>query len=131
LDWILELMKITIFMIVNLLIGLGSLMICTHDLTILNETKETTSYCESFGYGGTTLSINISIVLTEVVYMQKMDKSSPSWPFHIIPVVWAFHFVPIMGVSHQRPTAKHKQSNKPKRKHTQVLIAVQKPQTTN
>jgi hypothetical protein len=40
-----------IFKIVNLLIGLGSLMICTHDLTVLTKIKEMTRYWESFGYG--------------------------------------------------------------------------------
>jgi hypothetical protein len=40
------------FKIVNLLIGLGSLMTCTHDLTILTKKKETTHSCGSFGYGG-------------------------------------------------------------------------------
>jgi hypothetical protein len=38
-----------IFMIVNLLNGLGSLMICTHDLIVITKTKEMTHYCESFG----------------------------------------------------------------------------------
>jgi hypothetical protein len=33
-------------------IGLGSLMACTHDLTVLTKTKEMTRYCGSFGYGG-------------------------------------------------------------------------------
>jgi hypothetical protein len=84
-----------IFKIVNLLIGLGSLMICTHNLTVLTKLKETTRYCESFGYCGKTLSTHISINLTELVYLQKMDKSSPSWAFHIIPIIWAFHFIPI------------------------------------
>jgi hypothetical protein len=55
-----------IFKIVNLLIGLGNLMICTHGLTILTKTKERTYYCESFGYGGKTLSTHVSIVLTKV-----------------------------------------------------------------
>jgi hypothetical protein len=41
-----------IFKIVNLFIGLGSLMICPHDLTVLTKTKEMTCYCKSFGYGG-------------------------------------------------------------------------------
>jgi hypothetical protein len=42
------------------------LMICTHDLIILTKTKETTRYCESFGYSGKTLSTHISIILTQV-----------------------------------------------------------------
>jgi hypothetical protein len=44
--------RIMIFKIDNLLIGLGSLMICTHDLTIFTKTKETIHYCELFGYSG-------------------------------------------------------------------------------
>jgi hypothetical protein len=47
-----NLAKIMIFNIVILFIGLGSLMTCTHDLTVVTKTKETTRYCESFGYGG-------------------------------------------------------------------------------
>jgi hypothetical protein len=45
-------MRITIFKIINLLIGLSSLTTCAHDLTILTKIKEMTRYCESFGYGG-------------------------------------------------------------------------------
>jgi hypothetical protein len=45
-------MSITIFKIVILFIGLGSLMACTHDLTVLTKTKQMIRYCESFGYGG-------------------------------------------------------------------------------
>jgi hypothetical protein len=41
-----------IFKIANLFVGLGSLMICTENLTVLNKTKEMTRYCGSFGYGG-------------------------------------------------------------------------------
>jgi hypothetical protein len=67
------------------------LMICTHGLTVLTKTKETICYCRMFRYGGKTISTIISIVLTELVYLQKMDKSSPSWAFHIIPIIWAFH----------------------------------------
>jgi hypothetical protein len=66
------------------------------------------------------LSTQVSIDLAELVYLQKMDKSSPSWTFHIIPIIWAFYFIPIiwpfhfnpiMDFSHQCPTAKHKQPN--------------------
>jgi hypothetical protein len=42
--------------IVLLLNGLNSLMICTHDLTILTKIKEMSCYYELFGYSGTTLS---------------------------------------------------------------------------
>jgi hypothetical protein len=55
-----------IFKIAIFLIQLGSLMICTHDLTVLTSTKEATHYCESFGYGGNTLSTHISSILTKV-----------------------------------------------------------------
>jgi hypothetical protein len=44
-----EMMKITIFKIVMLLDGLGSLMIYTHDLIVLTKIKETICYWESFG----------------------------------------------------------------------------------
>jgi hypothetical protein len=55
-----------IFKNVNLIIGLGSMMICTHDLIVLTKTKEMTHCCESFGYGGKMLSIHVSTVLTKV-----------------------------------------------------------------
>jgi hypothetical protein len=55
-----------IFKIVVLLDGLGSLMICTHDLIILIKTKEAIRYCELFGYGGKTLATHVSIILTRV-----------------------------------------------------------------
>jgi hypothetical protein len=59
-------MRITIFKIVILLIRLGSLMICTHELIMLTKIKETICYCELLGYGGKTLSIHVSIILTRV-----------------------------------------------------------------
>jgi hypothetical protein len=68
-------MRIMIFKIADLLIGLGSLMICTHDLTVLTKTKETICYCELFRYSGKTLSTIISTVLTELVYLQKTDQT--------------------------------------------------------
>jgi hypothetical protein len=49
LDSISKSTRVMIFKFVHLLNGLGNLMICTHDLTILTKTKETTHYCESFG----------------------------------------------------------------------------------
>jgi hypothetical protein len=109
LDSISESTRITIFKIVNLLIGLGSLI--AHDLTILTKTKETIRYCGLNTFSGKMLSTLVSIDLTELVYLQKIDKSSPSWAFHIIPITWAFHFIPIMGISHRCPTARHKQPN--------------------
>jgi hypothetical protein len=66
LETVLESMKITIFKIVVLRIGLGSLIICTHDLFILTKIKEIIHYCESFGYGGNTLSTHVSSVLMQV-----------------------------------------------------------------
>jgi hypothetical protein len=44
------------------------------------------------------------------VYRQKIDKSSPSWAFHIIPIIGISHH-PHHGHFTQRPTAKHKQPN--------------------
>jgi hypothetical protein len=41
-------------------------MLCTHDLIVLTKTKETIRYCESFEYGGKTLSTNVSSILTQV-----------------------------------------------------------------
>jgi hypothetical protein len=61
-----ELMRITIFNIVILLDRLGNLMICTHNLIVLNKTKEMTCYCESFEYGGKILLAHVSIILTQV-----------------------------------------------------------------
>jgi hypothetical protein len=55
-----------IFKIAVLFIGLGSWMTCTHDLTVLTKTKETTRYCESFRYGGRNALTNVSNVLTHV-----------------------------------------------------------------
>jgi hypothetical protein len=77
LDSISESMRIMIFKIATLLSQLGSLMICTHDLTILTKTKEMIRYCESYVFGGKTLSAIISIILMELVYLQKMDKICP------------------------------------------------------
>jgi hypothetical protein len=56
-----------IFKIVVLLDGLANLMICTHDLIVLTKIKEMTRYCESFNYGGKTLSTHVSIILTKVI----------------------------------------------------------------
>jgi uncharacterized protein (UPF0335 family) len=52
-------------------------MRCVHDPTVLTKIKEMTCYCKSFGYDGKMLSTIISIVLTELVYLQKMDKTYP------------------------------------------------------
>jgi hypothetical protein len=47
-----NLVRITIFKIVILFVGLDSLKTRTHDLTVRTKTKETAHYCKSFGYGG-------------------------------------------------------------------------------
>jgi hypothetical protein len=59
-------MGITIFSIADLLNGIGNL-ICTHDLTVLTKTEETTHYSESFGYDGKMFSTHVSIVLMKVI----------------------------------------------------------------
>jgi hypothetical protein len=53
-------MRITVYKIVNLFNGLGSLMTCTHDLTILIKIKEIIRYCGSFGYGDKSALTNVS-----------------------------------------------------------------------
>jgi hypothetical protein len=63
--------RMTTFKIVNLFIGLGSLMICTHDLTVLTKTKEMTRYCESFGLRWQRFSTNVSTVLMKVTVPAK------------------------------------------------------------
>jgi hypothetical protein len=73
-------MRIMIFNIVILLIGLGSLMIFTHDLIILTKTKQTILYCELFGYGGKTLLTNVSSILMQVSVPAK-DGSHQSATF--------------------------------------------------
>jgi hypothetical protein len=76
-DLISKLTRITVFNNANLLIGLGNLMICTHNLAALTKTKETMRYCKSFGYGGKMLLTHVSINLTELVYLQKINKLCP------------------------------------------------------
>jgi hypothetical protein len=71
-------------------------------LIVLTKRKETIRYCESFRYGGTTLSNIIANDLTEVSV--RVEEGS---------------IIPIMGISLHRqhgdfaqcPTAKHKQLN--------------------
>jgi hypothetical protein len=71
------------FKIVILLSQLGSLMICTHDLYALTKRKKKRfAIANRSDTVAKALSINISIVLTELVYLQKMDQTSPSWGFH-------------------------------------------------
>jgi hypothetical protein len=52
LDTVSESARIVIFKIFIFLIGLVTLMICTHDLIALTNTKETTRYCGSHAFGG-------------------------------------------------------------------------------
>jgi hypothetical protein len=102
LDSISDLMRIMIFKIAILVIQLGSLMICTHDLIILTKTKETIHYCKSFGYGGKMLSTHVSIALMRVTVPAKDIKHTlkgsstfvpthapsrlaPAWP--IMPIM--------------------------------------------
>jgi hypothetical protein len=54
------------FKIAILFIGLGSLIICTHDLTIITKIKKIIHYCESFGYGGKSALTNVSNNLSHV-----------------------------------------------------------------
>jgi hypothetical protein len=64
-------------------------------LIVLTERKEMIRYCESIGYGGTTLSNVISNDLMHVSVPAKNRQIIPSiWAFHIIPITWAFHFTP-------------------------------------
>jgi hypothetical protein len=82
-----ESMRITTFKIAALLNGLVSLMICTHNLTILTKTKEIIRYCELFGYGAKMLSTYVSIILTHVSVLAEDIKhilkgSSTFMPTH-------------------------------------------------
>jgi hypothetical protein len=126
-----NLVRITIFKIAVLLIWLDSLMICTHGLTILTKTKEMTRYCESFGYGGKTLSTHISIILMQVSVPTEdgsnMPLRGPALLYPLMPLadqhlraqscpLWTSSFV-----STQVLQANHKQqkSHKQQRRHTQ------------
>jgi hypothetical protein len=44
--------RFTTFKIAIMLILLGDLMTCTHDLIVLTKTKEMTCYCGSHAFGG-------------------------------------------------------------------------------
>jgi hypothetical protein len=62
---------------------------------ILTKRKEMIRYCESFGYGGTTLSNIIANDLTHVSIPIKNGQIIPIiWVFHIVQLIWAFHFIP-------------------------------------
>jgi hypothetical protein len=54
------------FKIAVLFFGLGSLMTCTHGLTIITKIKEMACYCESFRYSDRNALTNISNDLTHV-----------------------------------------------------------------
>jgi hypothetical protein len=72
--WFQNLVRITIFKTVVLLIPLCSLMICTHSLIILTKEKEMTCYCESFRYSGKILSSHVYIILTWLTVPTKNTK---------------------------------------------------------
>jgi hypothetical protein len=91
LETISALSKITIFKDAILLSGLGSLMICTHELTILNKPKEMIRYCKSFSYGGVTLSNIVANNLTHV--------SVPIENGKIIPIMGILYHPHHMGIS--------------------------------
>jgi hypothetical protein len=64
-------------------------------LIILTKRKEAIHYCESFGYGGTTLSNIVTNDLTHVSVPVENRQIIPNiWAFHIIPITLAFHFIP-------------------------------------
>jgi hypothetical protein len=71
-------------------------------LIILTKRKEMICYCESFGYGGTTLSHIITNDLTHVSVSAEEGS--------IIPIM-AISLHPQHGHFTQCPTAKHKQPN--------------------
>jgi Mn2+/Fe2+ NRAMP family transporter len=76
-------MRIMIFNIVILLSRLGSLMICTLDLYILTKRKKKRSaVANRSDTVAKVLSTNVSIIVTEFMYLQKMDQTSPSWASH-------------------------------------------------
>jgi hypothetical protein len=88
-----------------------------HILIFITKRKETI-YCESFGYGGTTLSNIVANSLTHV--------SVPAEEGSIIPIMSISHH-PHHGHFTQCPIAKHKQSNNlinNKRRHTHGLIVL-------
>jgi hypothetical protein len=136
-----ELMRIMIFKIFILLDRLGILMICTHDLIVLTKTKETIRYCESFGYGGKTLSTHISIVLTQVSLPAEDIKHALKGSNTFVPThtpsgpALAFSIMPIMDQcfrAHSSPT-NYSQTTKIfiNNKGTFAsLIVLLKPQTT-
>jgi hypothetical protein len=51
-------------------------------LIILTKRKQMIRYYESFGYSGIGSQQTFLSFKRKLVYLQKMDKSSPSWAFH-------------------------------------------------
>jgi hypothetical protein len=79
-----------------------------------------------------TLSTHVYIVLTQVSVPAEEGSIIPSWAFHSIPVMSISHH-PHHGHFTQCRIPKHKQPNNlvnNKRRHAQILIVLQKPQTT-
>jgi hypothetical protein len=104
-------------------------------LIVLTKRKEMTHYCETIGTGGTTLS---NIIANDLMHVSVPTKNRPIipniWAFHIIPIIWAFHFIPNTWAFHinvlQLRTNNQLIPNK-KRKHTQVLIVLQRHKQPN
>jgi hypothetical protein len=125
-----------IFKISVFLIRLGSLMICTHDLTVLTKIKEMTCYCKLFGYSGKMLSTIISIVLMQVSVPAENGSQQSSTFTHTLkgPALSC----PLMPISDQ-PFRAHFMSYKlltnnkitsPTIKAYTALIVLLKPQIT-
>jgi hypothetical protein len=49
---------------------------------IVAPQKERSTIVNRSGTVANALSTNISMILTELVYLQKTDQTSPSWAFH-------------------------------------------------
>jgi hypothetical protein len=70
-------------------------------LIVLTKRKETVHNCESFGYGGITLS-NIAANDLMHVSVPTEDRSIISTiGISLHPPSWTFHFIPIMDISQQ------------------------------
>jgi hypothetical protein len=131
-----ESVRIMIFKIAILLSQLGSLMRCTHDVTVLSKTKEMIRYCESFGYDGKNTLTNVSNDLTRTsvpvedgsqqstTFTHALWGSSTFVPTHAL-VNWYFraHFN-VLQAKHKHQNL-HKQQNKT----FTALIVLLKPQT--
>jgi hypothetical protein len=51
-------------------------------LIVLTKRKKHSAIANCSGTVVNVLSINVSIILTDLVYLQKMDQTSTSWAFH-------------------------------------------------